>query len=497
MDSLHSTYDAIRHALNTGDRAQAFTLLKQALDTFPHFVDAQQLLGEAHLQAEQYMEAIAAFERALQANPEHADALYGLGVAHHHLGHDAEAHSAFQRALEIQPTLLERRALLKKLFSKQQTQPDQLSRAGRARLYLRSGKYGQAIDIFRTLLAHDPHRSDIEAALAEALWRAKRGAEMQRLCYDLLALRPQLLKPTLLLAYSLLARREPGGEALWRRALTQDPLQMMAKALFPKLPNVALSNHAARIVPSPKFVVKPEAGASPADEPPRDAALLAQLLGDAPLAAEPTEQDEPPTDTSYIAPDDILLLDQLLSELPASRSMQPVLASDATGDVVSTNILDIDEVMITPAHQEDMPADIAQASSAEALPVESAAAPPGPIDEEQPPVSASLAGMEEIFEHADSESANHVLRLAVARLGWQLDHERALALYKRLIKDGVLLDETVDDLLEHADAIDDPQLRQHVYRLLGDAYMHQHRVSDAMSAYDQAFPERGAARRNR
>lgn len=101
---------------------------------------------------------------------------------------------------------------------------------------------------------------------------------------------------------------------------------------------------------------------------------------------------------------------------------------------------------------------------------------------------AAATVIDMILAQADAEPANHVLRLAVARLGWSFDSQCALGTYKRLVKDGTLLDEVINDLHDQSDATADAWLQQRIYRLLGDAYMRQHRVIEAMQAYGHAFP---------
>jgi tetratricopeptide (TPR) repeat protein len=472
MDSLHSAYDAVRQALDMGDVTQALALLKQLLATFPHSIDAHRLLGEAHLQAEQHPEAIAAFERALHADPEHIDALYGLGVAHHQLGNADEARAAFERALEIQPSLAEHRPLLQHIFPNAHTGSDKRSRAGLARLHMRSGRYKRAVDQLRTVLAQQPQRSDLQVALAEALWRANRGAETLRHCYDILALQPQLVKPTLLLAYILIKRKEPGGEALWQRAMAQDPLLTMAHALFPKLPAVTLptpqrsmQHPAARQASEQTDKQAAPARSHTSASSSNDQALLAQLLGDTPPGTESDEQES--SEMANTNTENDVLLEQLLSGVvepevaPDNGAAQRLTAEDAEPE---------DELVSATAIQ---PADASH----------------NPVAQQQYASAASLQeAVEVIFREAEAEPTNHVLRLAVARLSWRIDAERSLGLYRGLIKEGALVEETIDDLGDYVEG-GDPALRQRVYHILGDAYMRQHRLSEAMKAYSQAFPE--------
>ena len=421
MDWLHSSYTAARHALDTGDVHYATALLDDLLGVFPDFVDAQQLRGEALLHVGRHHDAIALFERVLAADPEHVDALYGLGAAHHYLHDDTATQAAWERALEIEAHLAELRALVRHVLPPLRSdRTDQVTQAGLAHLYMRSHMLDQAIDVLRDETRTQPHRIDLAVALAETLWRAGRVGEAERMCYDLLALRPQLAKPTLLLAHTLLANDEAGGSALWLRAWAQDPLLSRAHALFSELPDVPLPT------PAPQGeAVQPVA-------PNDDDALLLDLISQVPPDTDEVEPAAPsaPTHTDRT-------LDDLLSP---SRVQE--------------------------AHVDQQRADQAV---------------DGPV------TAAPMHAFDAMLAQASAEPANDVLHLAVARVGWHSDPDAALSIYKRLVKDGVLLDEVVDDLRTYAANAATLGQQQRVYQVLGDALMRQHRVADAMHAYKQAF----------
>ncbi len=437
MNSLHTTYDAARRALDAGTGDHAAALLNHMLLQFPHFVDAHQLLGEADLQARRYRNAIATFERVLHADPEHVGALYGLGAAQHYLGNETHAQAAWEQALEIQPDLAELRALAHQVFPQLPAQrTEQITQAGLARLYMRSGMLDQAIDVLRVEVGAQPQRTDLAVALAEALWRANRVADARRVCYDLLALQPQLVKPTLLLAYMLIANNEPGGTALWQRGAAQDPLQTMARALFAKLPNVP--------APAPQAVPR-EAPAAPTGAqqgmPSDDEALLLQLITDVPPhmdnVAPPAEHTQ-----STLTMDELLMA----NGTPAQADAQPPDQENNNADPRVTAAMDLSDDY------------------------------------------ASTGTFNALLAQADTEPAQHVLQLSMARVAWASHPHGSLGIYKRLVKDGALLEDVVLDLREQVDLAADPWLQQRIYRLLGDAYMRQHRVAEATQAYNQAFP---------
>ena len=77
----------------------------------------------------------------------------------------------------------------------------------------------------------------------------------------------------------------------------------------------------------------------------------------------------------------------------------------------------------------------------------------------------------------------------MARITWASQPHGSLEIYKRLVKDGALLADVVLDLREQVELTGDCWLQQRIYRLLGDAYMRQHRVAEATQAYNHAFPD--------
>lgn len=439
MDSLHAAYDAARQALHAGEFKRAIALLDHILQQFPQFVDASQLRGEAYLQAHRYDDAVATFQQVLQADPEHMNALYGLGAACHAVGNEADARAAWEQALEIQPDLAEQRPLIHEVFPALGAQPaEQQTHAGRARLYTRNGSFSRAVRVLRVQVRAQPQRTDLAVALAETLWRAKRLADTRRVCYNVLAVNPQLVKPTLLLAYMLLEDDQPGGSALWQRGAAQDPLQNVARALFTPLPNI----------PSPALQFIPLQGEAVAEQPQSDPAsdddalLLRLLTGTFPSTSDRAQLPEP---TPSRLSEDEATMDNDVNE----HAMENVLPAGP-----SPNTIDLTPAT-TNASSEHVPADA---------------------------FAAMLA-------QADVAPAHQVLCLAVARLGWSLDQQRALSIYKQLVKDGTLLDDVVTDLLEYIGSTDDAPLQHTIYRVLGDAYMRQHHVAEATDAYGRAFPE--------
>ncbi|MGB9750673.1 tetratricopeptide repeat protein [Roseiflexus castenholzii] len=241
--SLQTAFDQVRQWLETNDLDRAIGMVHHILETYPHCLEAHQMLGEAHLSNRQYEEARAHFERVLQFDPEHIPALVGLGMTCERLGQLERAISAFERALEIKPDLPELRSQLLRLYTDawgSEYAHLRLSRAGLARLYAKGHMLPQAISEFRQVVADQPDRLDSRVALAEVLWRDEQEEEAADVCRDILAKHPHVLKANLILGYIELAAGNLSGEQFWKAAAAIDPYQGMARVLFESLPPVTI-----------------------------------------------------------------------------------------------------------------------------------------------------------------------------------------------------------------------------------------------------------------
>ncbi|MDP9309362.1 MAG: tetratricopeptide repeat protein [Chloroflexota bacterium] len=93
-------------------------------------------------------------------------------------------------------------------------------------------------------------------------------------------------------------------------------------------------------------------------------------------------------------------------------------------------------------------------------------------------------GLAAIQAQLAADPENDTMRFAVARMSQSMGHlNHALEQYKTLIKRGRLLDEVVEDLQDTIAENDDPQTLRRLHRLLGDAYMKQNRLREAMDEY--------------
>lgn len=80
--------NAAAKAADTGELAQAETLLKQAVEINPEGAEGWINLGTVYLRQKKSVEAVGAYEKALALQPENATISYNLGITYHQLGRD-------------------------------------------------------------------------------------------------------------------------------------------------------------------------------------------------------------------------------------------------------------------------------------------------------------------------------------------------------------------------------------------------------------------------
>jgi hypothetical protein len=92
--------------------------------------------------------------------------------------------------------------------------------------------------------------------------------------------------------------------------------------------------------------------------------------------------------------------------------------------------------------------------------------------------------LDEYLRQLEDDPSNEGLAMVIAHFGMEVGcYEVAMYHYKHLIKQGMLLDEVLEDLLEQIQGIEDQSLVKKFHRLIGDVYIKQKRFSEAMAAY--------------
>jgi len=214
---------------------EALAHLRHILGRYPRYLNAYYLLGKMLLEADLPDLAVDMFRRVLNADPEHFLARIGLGLAHERRGQLQAAIWNLQQAFDLAPGDEAIHDELCRLMGQDSgVTPDHIpmSRAGLARLYLRGGLFNRAVEEFRTLVAENPDRVDLQVALAEAYWRDDQIVLAAEQCQRILDVFPYCLKANLLLGTLLQNSGQESGGRYLQRAQEVDPENQVAEALF-------------------------------------------------------------------------------------------------------------------------------------------------------------------------------------------------------------------------------------------------------------------------
>jgi hypothetical protein len=131
-----------------------------------------------------------------------------------------------------------------------------------------------------------------------------------------------------------------------------------------------------------------------------------------------------------------------------------------------------------------------------------AEAPPAPpamparLVQHAPVTMAAESGnplLDNLARQVEAEPQNHVLRIALARVGGQVGMtDLALQQYRDLIKHGAMLDDVVADLGDLIAESEDDRVLRRLHKALGDAYTKQGRFAEAVAEYSWTGGGRGA-----
>jgi len=96
-------YKEAEKALQKEKKEEAYALLIQAIETFPNYYDALDLLGMEYLAAKHFNVAVPLFLQAVDVNPKGWHSYYGLAVAYGNLSMRKEAMNAARKAIDLNP----------------------------------------------------------------------------------------------------------------------------------------------------------------------------------------------------------------------------------------------------------------------------------------------------------------------------------------------------------------------------------------------------------
>jgi tetratricopeptide (TPR) repeat protein len=236
--SLRDYCEEARSRVESGEPDIAIRITRHILGQYPRHVESYRLLGQALLVAGRYQEAAQQFRRVLSADPEDAASHAGLARIYEATSELDKAVQQMRRAVELSPGDSDLRAQMVRLANAQQegdtSERIELTRAALGRIYTRRGLYAKAIQEYEAVLTLDADRADVQAALAEALWRAGRHSEAAKLCRHILDKLPNALKANLIIGAAIRFDSPHSNEAKSYLELAQelDPENEVAQSLF-------------------------------------------------------------------------------------------------------------------------------------------------------------------------------------------------------------------------------------------------------------------------
>jgi tetratricopeptide (TPR) repeat protein len=233
--SLQEYCKQVKGMIDQGRYMEAVAHGKHILGTYPKYVAAYRLLGRAMIEARQDDHAIDMFLRVLSADPEDMLAWVAMSEIYDRRDELSAAVWCMERAFEVSVDNQLVEEELRQLYGRRdgfEPERAELTRGSLARLYLRGDLFSRAISEFRAILAEDPDRVDLEAALAEALWRNEQRLEASEVCQKILDKLPYCLKANLILGEIWISSGREEGQTYLRRAEALDPMNAMAQEFF-------------------------------------------------------------------------------------------------------------------------------------------------------------------------------------------------------------------------------------------------------------------------
>ncbi len=97
-------FERATNSLKNGDLQAAIEALKKAIEMFPIYFNALELLGAEYVKDNQFDLALPVLTKALEVNRSASKSLYALGVAHLKLNHPTEAVEALRKSAELAPS---------------------------------------------------------------------------------------------------------------------------------------------------------------------------------------------------------------------------------------------------------------------------------------------------------------------------------------------------------------------------------------------------------
>ncbi|XP_044041853.1 protein O-mannosyl-transferase TMTC1 isoform X1 [Siniperca chuatsi] len=229
-----------------GKEKEAETLLKDSIRCSPHFADAYSSLASLYAEQKRFAEANEVYLKGIENCPDSSDLHNNYGVFLVDTGEGELAAAHYQQAVRLKPAhyvaMVNLGRLLRSSNENKEAETWYKSRALQVTrkvdiltplgaLYYNTGRYEEALQVYREATALQPDSTDIWLALAQVLAMAGHTKEAEKMTLDIISREGSCIECYRLLS-AIYSKRGNYTEALdaLDRALQQNPSDLTVRA---------------------------------------------------------------------------------------------------------------------------------------------------------------------------------------------------------------------------------------------------------------------------
>ncbi|XP_051801319.1 protein O-mannosyl-transferase TMTC1 isoform X2 [Acanthochromis polyacanthus] len=242
QEAIHHYNIALR---SQGQEKKAEALLRDSIRFGPHFADAYSSLASLYAEQKRYAEANEVYVKGIEHCPDSSDLHNNYGVFLVDTGEGELAAAHYQQAVRLKPAHYVAMVNLGRLLRSSNENREAESWYKRAlevtrkvdiltplgALYYNTGRYEEALQVYREAATLQPDSTDIWLALAQVLAMAGRTKEAEKMTLDIISREGSCIECYRLLSaiYSKHGNYTEALEAL-DRALQQNPRDLTVRA---------------------------------------------------------------------------------------------------------------------------------------------------------------------------------------------------------------------------------------------------------------------------
>jgi len=534
--SLRTYNSEIRNLINSGESEAAIEHCHQILHYYPKHINTYRLLGEAYLAGKQYNDASDIFQRVLSSIPDDFVSHVGMSVIREEDEKLDEAIWHMERAFEAQPANTTIQGELLRLYGlREGARPHRvrLTRGALARMYIKGDLYQQAISEIHAALSEDQNRLDLKILLADVYLKMGQENEASEVASDVLTKLPFSFDANYIMTKFLIDSGRGKEAQIFQDRLEEiDPYASIAiiqGSAVDSIPDQAVTVEELGTTPSDvsevveadlsqeSIEIKHVAGAmaihQPAETTPLDTEL-SEGPSETPVfipiekGEEAEEQIQPTQRSDWLQEDEYepgLEDDTKPVRVSGIEEIQ-VESEELESETPPDELSDIPDWLVELAEEETIQESAAESeprgTSEKEIPTEHADNPetiiipaeeapletttePGPIAQHQEDTISEPKSGEKSVEPFHKDIGGDVpSEIQDARKAFDSgDIDRAMSQYDKLIKSRQSLPIVISDLQE---AVDSNPEKASIWHQLGDAYLRDNQISDAMDAYSKA-----------